>query len=300
MKRSGAVKFPHSVQLFKFCQKVMMHQKGTKVRDQEVGSILNFNPSDCSHWKRGEKNVRSVFALAKLAEALSVETALIHDITSGAVDLDEAYFEYIESRHYKNLKAQLRDSSSDDQAVVRERVLDFVQRIQQECDFQTPPLYLPEVMRTFAFITVQPVDMLDKLSRILRVKAGQYCIQYKKGELKAQTRMSMVKDLARIIFEGERGRFPEFGAVQASLLAYEQQVFIANLLLPRAMLMQELGKLDSRRNVIAELAAIFWVPKSLVSFQLQDIVCDTMQPRKASVELEASRRLPETLSLLSS
>lgn len=300
MKRSGAVKFPHSVQLFKFCQKVMMHQKGTKVRDQEVGSILNFNPSDCSHWKRGEKNVRSVFALAKLAEALSVETALIHDITSGAIDLDEAYFEYMESRNYKALKSQIRETSAEDLRAARERVLDFVQRIQHESDLQTPPFYLPEVMRNFAFITVQAVDMLDKLSRILRVKAGQYCIQYKKGELKAQTRMSMVKDLARIIFEGERGRFPEFGAPKSSLIAYEQQVFIANLLLPRSMLMLELNKLDSRRNVIAELAAVFWVPKSLISFQLQDIVCDTIQTPRNVPGLEGSRRLPETMSLLSS
>ncbi len=298
MKRSGAVKFPHSVQLFKFCQKVMMHQKGSKVRDQEIGSILNFNPSDCSHWKRGEKNVRSVFALAKLAEALSVETSLIHDLTSGAIDLDEAYFEYMEARHYKALKSQVREAGADELRAIRERVLEFVQRVQQECDFQTPPLYLPEVMRTFAFITVQPVDMLDKLSRILRVKAGQYCIQYKKGDLKAQTRMSMVKDLARILFEGERGRFPEFGASPASLISYEQQVFVANLLLPRTMLMLELNKLDSRKNVISELAAVFWVPKSLISFQLQDIVCDTVQIQRNALDL--SRRLPETMSLLSS
>jgi hypothetical protein len=39
MKRSGTAKFPHSVQLFKFCQKVMMHQRNGKVRDQEVGAI---------------------------------------------------------------------------------------------------------------------------------------------------------------------------------------------------------------------------------------------------------------------
>ncbi len=196
MKRSGAVKFPHSVQLFKFCQKVMMHQKGVKVRDQEVGAILNFNPSDCSHWKRGEKNVRSVFALAKLAEALSVETSLIHDITSGSADLDEAFFEYQEARSYRALKGQSQGATPDKIQEIRERVLGFVQQVQQEADFQTPPLYLPEVMRSFAFITTQPVEMLDKLSRILRVKAGQYCIQYKKGELKAQTRTSMVKDLA--------------------------------------------------------------------------------------------------------
>ncbi len=300
MKRSGAVKFPHSVQLFKFCQKVMMHQKGTKVRDQEVGSILNFNPSDCSHWKRGEKNVRSVFALAKLADSLNVETALIHDITSGAVDLDEAYFEYLEARHYKAIRGQTSEATGDEIKATRTRVLDFVQRVQQECEFQTPPLYLPEVMRTFAFISAQPVDMLDKLSRILRIKAGQYCIQYKKGELKAQTRMSMVKDLARIIFEGERGRFPEFGAQQARLLAYEEQIFVANLLLPRSMMMVELSKLDTRRNVIAELAAIFWVPKSLVSFQLQEIVCENLGVRVAAVSPESSVRRLETAEMLGS
>ncbi len=278
MKRSGAVKFPHSVQLFKFCQKVMMHQKGVKVRDQEVGSILNFNPSDCSHWKRGEKNVRSVFALAKLAEALSVETSLIHDITSGSADLDEAFFEYQEARSYRHLKGQSAAATPEQLQETRERILSFVTQIQEEANFETPPLYLPEVMRSFAFITTQPVEMLDKLSRILRVKAGQYCIQYKKGELKAQTRMSMVKDLARIIFEGERERFPEFGPAQAGLATYEQQIFVANLLLPRNLLLQEMSKMDSRKNVIAELATIFWVPKSLVSFQLQELVSESRNP----------------------
>lgn len=281
MKRSGAVKFPHSVQLFKFCQKVMMHQKGVKVRDQEVGSILNFNPSDCSHWKRGEKNVRSVFALAKLAEALSVETSLIHDITSGSADLDEAFFEYQEARSYRNLKGQSAAVTAEKIQEVRERVLEFVNQVQQEANFETPPLYLPEVMRSFAFITTQPVEMLDKLSRILRVKAGQYCIQYKKGELKAQTRMSMVKDLARIIFEGERERFPEFGSVTPGLAVYEQQIFVANLLLPRNLLLSEMSKMDSRKNVIAELATIFWVPKSLVSFQLQELVTESRTPGRA-------------------
>jgi hypothetical protein len=274
----------------------MMHQKGTKVRDQEVGSILNFNPSDCSHWKRGEKNVRSVFALAKLADALSVETTLIHDITSGTADLDEAFFEYQEAKSFRALKGQIQKVNPEQLKAARERVVEFTQRIQQECEFQTPPLYLPEVMRTFAFISTQPVDMLDKLSRILRVKAGQYCIQYKKGELKAQTRMSMVKDLARIIFEGERGRFPEFGPMQAELVAYEEQVFVANLLLPRSMLQSELSKLDTRRNVISELSTIFWVPKSLISYQLQEIVCETLKPSESAIRGHSEISRPESIT----
>ena len=98
MRRSGAVKFPNSVQLFKFCHKVLADQRGGKVNDQEVGVILNFNPSDCSHWKRGEKNVRSVFALSKLSETLQVEESLLHDVVVGNIRLDEAFFEYCESR----------------------------------------------------------------------------------------------------------------------------------------------------------------------------------------------------------
>src|SRR3954470_1715111 len=114
MKRSGAVKFPNSVQLFKFCQKVLMSQRGAKVHDQEVGSILNFNPSDCSHWKRGEKNVRSVFSLAKLAEALQVETTLIHDVASGAVGLDEAFYEWQESNGFKTMIARANECTAAD------------------------------------------------------------------------------------------------------------------------------------------------------------------------------------------
>jgi len=272
MKRSGAAKFPNSVQLFKFCQKVLVTQRGSKVHDQEVGSILGFNPSDCSHWKRGEKNVRSVFALAKLAEALSVETTLIHDVASGQVGLDEAFYEWTESNNIKKTVSSVTEDGSADLVSIRKRVESFTAAILEQVEFTTPPLYVPEVLRFFAFASTQPTDMMDKLSRILRIKPGQYCIQFRKGDLRPQTRMSMVKDLARIIFEGERKRFPELGASDKVALAYEEMVFTASLLAPKQMLLQEMVKLDSRKNVISELAALFWVPKSLVCFQMQDIL----------------------------
>ena len=292
MKRTGLAKFPSSIQLFKFCQKVMTEQRGTKVRDQEVGAILNYNPSDCSHWKRGEKSVRSVFALAKLAETLNVEPSLLHDITSGGLNLDEAYFEYAESRSSRGLFAASRGLSRDEITEVRTLIDNFVARILAEAEFNTPPLYLPEVMRSFSFVSTQPIDMIDKLSRILRVRPGTYCIQYKKGDLKAQTRMSMVKDLARIIFQVERERFPELGSVNQELLALEEAIFTANLLLPQGVVSFEMAKLDTRKNVVAELATLFWVPKSLVSFQLQDTLREPvrvpMSALRPMVEIAAS------------
>lgn len=287
MKRSGAAKFPNSVQLFKFCQKVLMSQRGGKVHDQDVGSILSFNPSDCSHWKRGEKNVRSVFALAKLAEALQVEATLIHDLASGASQLDEAYFEWQEANALKATYAKLADSEPGAIAQARQRVEAFVQELHKQCEFATPPLYVPEVLRFFAFVTTQPTEMMDRLSRILRVKTGQYAIQFRKGDLKPHTRMAMTKDLARIVFEGERDRFPELGALNANLVEFEETIFAANLLCPKAHLLAEMAKLDNRRNVVSELATLFWVPKSLVSFQLQEIVRSSVQTAALGVSRTA-------------
>lgn len=273
MKRSGAVKFPNSVQLFKFCQKVMVQQRtGGKVNDQEIGNILEFNPSDCSHWKRGEKSVRSVFALAKLAETLNVEASLIHDVAAGLTGLDEAFFEYTESRE---VKATLTNAGKAGAAILadsRKRIESFVKSLHTQSEFTTAPLYLPEVLRFFSFIVAQPTEMMDKLSRILRVKTGQYAIQFRKGDLKPQTRMSIAKDVAKIVLEAERARFPELGAANPALKEFEQTVFIANLLAPKSMLLAEMTKVDMRRNVVAELATLFWVPKSLVGFQMQDVL----------------------------
>ena len=42
----------------------------------------------------------------------------------------------------------------------------------------------------------------------------------------------MVKDLARIVFQGESSRFPELGA-STELMTFEEILFTANLLIPK-------------------------------------------------------------------
>lgn len=285
------VKFVNSSQLFKFCQKVLSDQRGKKIHDQEVGSILNFNPSDCSHWKKGEKNVKSVFALEKLAKYLKVEIALIQGLASGAMTFDEVYFEYQEGLSFEaNYKKALTCGAEVFNAT-RERIYRFVAEYQVKAGFKTPPLYLPELLQFFPFISLQPTDMMDRLSRILRIRPQQYVIQCRKGELRPQTRMSIVGDLARIILSSERSRYQAvLGEGQESLLAFERAVFIAAFLAPREMFANELIKLDSRKNIIAELAATFWVPKSLISFQLQDLIRHQNESAEVQQSMNSSQR----------
>jgi len=206
---------------------------------------------------------------------------LVHDVISGHATLDEAFFEYKESARFKKVWESLEGIPHERLAESRARVLSFVSQIHKQCEFQTAPLYLPEVLRMFSFIQTQSADMIDKLSRILRVKAGHYAIQYKRGDLKAQTRLSIIKDLSRIIFEGERDRFPELGkSEEKALVKYEELIFAANILLPHHMLSAEISKLDSRKNIVSELAALFWVPKSLIGFQMQDAMKFSFHEKK--------------------
>jgi hypothetical protein len=273
MKPLSSVKFPHSVQLFKFCQKVLSERKNKKIHDQEVGEILDFNPSDCSHWKRGEKNVKSVFSLSKLSEVLDVDTALLHDLASGILTLDEAYYEYSEARDIKNCLLESKSHRANREYHERiERVRLFIQKLHEKAEYKTPPLYLPEVFRFFPYIRMQPVEMIEKLSRVLRTKPGQYTIQFKKTELKPQTRMSIVQNFAKILLEGERHKFPELSSYSSEFMKYEELAFVAEILIPKELLQNELKKLDVRRNLILELSSIFWAPKLLVAYQLQNIL----------------------------
>ena len=272
MKLAKTAKFPHSVQLFRFCQQVLSQRKRGKVHDQEVGAILGFNPSDCSHWKRGKKNVRSVFALEKLAEALEVEISLIYDIVSGLIGIDEALYEFNQARDFHGEIKGIANIEGARLLAVQQRCDKFVDQLHKQTEFIVPPLYLPEVLRFFPFVTAQSTEMVDRLSRILRIKPGQYCIQFKKGDLRPQTRMSIVSELTRILLQGERARFPEMGRGDEDLLKYEHYMFMVGLLVPKEMLRREMRELDSRKNMVAELATLFWVPKSLIGFQLQNIL----------------------------
>lgn len=286
MRRNGTVKFPSSVNLFKFVHKVMVDQKGAKINDQEVGNILEYNPSDCSHWKRGEKSVKSVFALNRIAEVLNLEPSLVLDVASGSIGVDEAWFEYQESRSIQRIQRNLNEVSFERRNRVKERAVAFIEALQKQADFKAAPLYVPEVIRFFAFVSLQPADLMDRLCRILRVKAGQYVIQFPKGDLKPQTRFAMVKELVRIICEGERERFPELGSREDDLLEYEELVMATNLLVPYGMLRSEMGKIDIKKNIVNELSATFWVPKTLITLQLKQLLTNKTQFGQSSRNLQ--------------
>ena len=120
MKTVRQDKYPHSATLFRFCKRAleMRYAGNVKVIDQDVGSILGYDPADCSHWKKGKKNIKALGVLKSIAEHLSIDDRLLVGITAGEVSLEEALFEYqglmscVHASHTlavaKNAKGRLR------------------------------------------------------------------------------------------------------------------------------------------------------------------------------------------------
>ena len=166
MKKTAEIKYPNSANLFQFCRKVLDHKfGGIRVIDQDVGQILGFDPADCSHWKKGKKNIRSIQAMKSIAEHLGVDEKLVVDIASGEIEDSEAFFEFsgyglftVDAKLFEGAKKDFyrknaSDWSQDKEKEFRETfdvnieaIEKIVSEIHTKINFQEAPLYLPEVV----------------------------------------------------------------------------------------------------------------------------------------------------------
>jgi len=127
MKKTHDNRYPNSATLFKFCKHALetRYDGSVKVIDQDVGAILGYDPADCSHWKKGKKNIRALKTIRNIADHLKIDERVLIDIASGKVSLDEAIFEFkgygafsISQESQENFKkdffqnSQLRQSTS--------------------------------------------------------------------------------------------------------------------------------------------------------------------------------------------
>ena len=51
----------------------MRYAGNIKVIDQDVGSILGYDPADCSHWKKGKKNIKTLGVFQSISRYLNID-----------------------------------------------------------------------------------------------------------------------------------------------------------------------------------------------------------------------------------
>lgn len=275
MRKSDSQRFPASAQLFKFCMRILETRKPEeRVHDQEVGNILQFNPSDTSHWKRGKKSVKSIYALENLSVELDVDVDTIHDLAEGIIDIEEAWYEHLEAEEYRRAYSLLTPELMLERKKRKQILESVAQQLCEKANVKSLPIYLPELMTTLPFVQVSTGDIAEKLVRTSRVKPGLYMIRHRKGDMRAHTRLGIAREIAKIIVYSERTQFnlPE----RNDQLTFFEVIDLSNaLVIPTQPLMEELSKFTAKVNMFKSLADLFWIPKIAMRMRIANLLVDS-------------------------
>lgn len=306
MKKAAEVKYPHSASLFQFCRRVLDHKfGGLRVIDQDVGQILGFDPADCSHWKKGKKNVRSIQAMRLIAEHLGVDDRLVAEVAAGDLQDSEAFYEYSGygafqldtkvvdtakkdlSRQYASLwtkdkDAEFREIFSLNISAIEQAVADIHSRI----NFLEAPLYLPELAGAYPQIKLRALAddaavAPDKELVSTQQDGNQTIISYPASlEMRPYVRYRLAKAIALHFLDALEltPRLPQdMSAVQnhelfRHMIDVQSNIFAAYLLAPGALIRREMVNVNVSKDIVAQLAETFWVSKGFMNRRLKEIL----------------------------
>ena len=292
------LKYPNSANLFHFCKSVLDIKFGSvRVIDQDVGQILDFDPADCSHWKKGKKNIKSYAAAKSIAGHLGVDEALVFNILSGDLNVNEAMQEFngygpfgfshksIESYRKLYYRSNMDSwSSSPDQsfegALEKQfnEILDVVTKIHTQINYLEAPLYLPEVIASFEDLQLTAYKATEKEINDCRIKFeksnNQYVVSYpSEVRMKPHLRFKIAKAMAGYFFEKYQINIPfDLGEYNTEVYDVYANFFAATLLAPKKILQKELSKVDVSRDIITQVAENLWVSRLFVNAWVQKVM----------------------------
>ena len=294
MKKTVENRYPHSATLFKFCKEALeiRYEGNVKVIDQDVGSILGYDPADCSHWKKGKKNIHALSTLRSIADHLSLDENLLVEIAAGKIGLEEALFEYrgygafgLDNKHLEDLKKDFFShpekwnkhnqtmSIEDLLDIDRDKVVEAAEKIIQKGNFTECPIYMPEVFQLFQNIQLEKIDSLGKEVHFDIVGEGsssKLFIKHNETETRPFLRFKMAKELFKFLCISSPELSSQFSNYPEEIRNIQANIFAENLLIPSHMLRKEVEKVENSVNLITQLADVFWVSTSLMNQRLRD------------------------------
>lgn len=294
MKKTAENRYPHSATLFKFCKEALeiKYEGNVKVIDQDVGAILGYDPADCSHWKKGKKNIRSLGTIRNIAEHLNIDERLLIDITSGHIGLDEAVFEYtgygcfsLQGQRLEQFKKEyfrnpqkwqpegVSRSFEELFAINRQHIAQMVAEILQRGYFREAPIYIPEVFTLFPAIKLEAKEDLPGAIQVVSYGSEsslRRTIYFRGSEIRPYLRFLVAKELFCFLCQVNDPLAAKVSHYPSEVQEIASNIFASMLLVPRELLRQEVEKIDSSLDIVTQLAEIFWTSKALMNQRLRD------------------------------
>jgi hypothetical protein len=294
MKKIAENRYPNAATLFRFCKEALeiRYEGNVKVIDQDVGAILGYDPADCSHWKKGKKNIRSLSTLRTIADHLAIDERLLIDIAAGKVGFDEAIFEFrgygafsLQGRTTENLKKEFfKDPTryrSEESKLTFEDLFDVdrsgvaavVQNIIQAGQFEEAPLYVPELVQSFTnFKVIADETMTESFKVISTGEAENLVIQvmYKGSEMRPYLRYLVARELFKFLVNSHHAFSTKLRVCPPEVMDIRANLFAGLLLVPGQMLRKEVEKVDTAKDIVTQLSDTFWVSKAMMNQRLRD------------------------------
>ena len=294
MKKTAENRYPHSATLFRFCKEALeiRYEGNVKVIDQDVGAILGYDPADCSHWKKGKKNIRALATLRSIADHLNIDERLLIDIASGKVGLEEAVFEYrgygafaLQGRSLENLKKEFFKNPTKWQSesnlksfeelfdVDRASVVRCADAVLATGNFTEAPIYIPEVFQQYTSLKLVADETVTQ--PMIAEVSGEgenltTTLRFRGPEMRPYVRFLMAKELFKHLTRIKSPVTARFASSPAEVLDIQANIFAGQLLIPGRMLRKEVESIDSSIDLILQLAETFWTSKALMNQRLRD------------------------------
>lgn len=295
MKKTAENRYPHSATLFRFCKEALeiRYDGNVKVIDQDVGSILGYDPADCSHWKKGKKNIHTLPTLKSIAKHLSLDERLLIDVASGKINLEEAIFEFGGYGKFalntQNIEAIRKDffrnpekweehnkhgSFEDVFNLRRSAVVAAAEQILKSGNFKEAPVYIPEIYKLFPGIQLEKDEQQEGQSfRTTRQGEGpglKITVFSGTAEMRPYTRFLLARQLFSFLIESRHEITHSFREQPREVREIQANIFAATLLIPAFLLKKEVEEASSSADIVRQLSETFWVSHTLMNQRLRD------------------------------
>jgi len=289
MKRTDENRYPQSAELFRFCKEALniKHAFEVKVIDQHVGAILGFDPADCSHWKKGKKNIKSLETVRAIAQHLDLDERDVLDIIAGRADVEEALQEYrgygqssLNTRQIDDLKREYFKNPARFQAALSVHTFEELTDLKRDVTearaeelllrarVNALPVMLPEVLEVLdSSLLVTTHENKTSPAVTCENINGRTVISHRSGDMKPYLRFLIAREIGRHLVVGLQ-TLPELAAVVDVRL----NMFASALLMPTPLLQTALRHAEPTCDLVEQLSVLFWVPRSIVATRLRDFI----------------------------
>lgn len=256
MLNSENNRFPNSSELFMLCKEILniKHARGEKVTDQDVGALLDFDPADCTHWKYGRKNIKSIQSLHQIADKLGLDARSLADVVQGRTSLMDTLYDY---KSYGSFECE---------ESIRSRLNYEATELAKKANILSLPVYIPELLQAIPGVVVKQQEAQDDVIEESFENEAYVVSWQKKTRLCGSLRFCLLQKVSKFYLEKHKERLH----LNQEVSQAECNLFTLFLLMPSHLLQLASCQRDPAKDIVDQFSQFFWLTRSLVNIRLKD------------------------------